>query len=642
MGQWLLQISYNIGLGTSKAWVHDIWFTVMGALIFVCVVLPLILVVAYLTLWERKVLAWSHFRLGPNRAGPFGLFQPLCDAVKLLIKEDIVPLKIDWIVWFLAPIVAFAPMVACFLAIPMSHGDAILKLPHYALPQMFSVDMVAADFGVGILLIISLSSLVVVGIITAGIGSNNKYSMFGGVRSAGQIISYEVPVILCLLSVVLLTGSMSTVKIIQAQRFIPPRVYGQYLETDNLIVRAGDDFRKFEKRDGSELSDWATLASYFQNTSVNERGANATEAFEIWKKYRDDFRTKFDGQYPELNSQLKSEASPELVSQITNIESQSIQGKNFETGFMSYLSTKGSPHLPFIIPLLIAFIVYFIASVAETNRSPFDLPEGESEIVAGFHTEYTGIKFGLFFLGEYGNMILVSAIATTCFLGGYLGPALSFMKPIADTIGQFFYYFLWFCLKTGILVTVIIWFRATFPRLRVDQLTDFSWKVLVPISMLNLLIIGYLQFADWNLIKLLETNWILWYGNIAKIFHYPAVRILVLLISLPVISDILFPYRKIWLVKWKERIFSKFILFEIFFTLGFLGPEVYGVLIYSNYTVQISNAIVVISYAVSAVLAVWMVFDYIKARRSGVRFIPAILEERERRVDDLIEHQSTW
>ena len=605
MGQWLQQISFNLGLNASTGW-HDLWYVVMGGIIFVFFVLPLILVVAYLTLWERKILAWCHYRLGPNRAGWMGLLQPLCDAVKLLIKEDIVPVRADWYVWFLAPIVAFAPMVACFVVIPMSNAIVQLNIPGSDFPKLLEKPMIGSDLGVGLLLILSLSSLVVVGIFTAGFGSNNKYSMFGGVRSAGQIISYEVPVILTLLTVVLLAGSLSTVSIVKAQRFIAPSSLNHFLQIDYHRTHVSDF-------NSGLLTDWAALEEFLQ-LDESERGKTDAEYAVNWTKHKSQFDMEFIG-LPKDDKSLEEDQNRVYLS-----------AQKLYIDYNNYESTGGSPRLPFVIPLLVGFLVYFLAGVAECNRSPFDLPEGESEIVAGFHTEYSGIKFGLFFLGEYGNMILICSIAVTCFLGGWMGPALDFMAPIANFVGQYLYYFAWFFIKVGILVSTMVWFRATFPRLRVDQLTDFAWKVLLPIAVLNLLVIGYLQFSDWNLRTIAETNWTLWYDNLSRPIRYPAIRMLLLFVFMPILSDILYPYRKV--------IQPKYLIAQIVFIFGFMGHDVY-MLMFGNRVIEL--VLQWIFYAGTVALIGLMFIDYLKAKRAGVVFVTAMQEDESQ-----IEDNKSW
>lgn len=286
-----------------------------------------------LTWAERKVAGHMQRRIGPKEVGPYGLFQPLADALKLLGKEILTPGEVEKPLYFLAPVIVFIPVLAAFVVIPF---NAVLQV---------------RDINVGILVVLAFSSLSVLSILFAGWGSNNKYALIGAIRSIAQNIAYEIPLLLSLLPVIMMTNSLSLKDIVEAQK-------------------------------------------------------------NLW--------------------------------------------------FVCYQ------------PL--AFIIYFIASVAETNRTPFDLPEAESELVAGYHTEYSGMRFALFFLAEYSNIFIVSAIATTFFLGGYQGP---FLPGI-----------LWFLIKSYALVFVIIWFRWTFPRVRFDQLLNFSWKVLIPLTFINLLITG--------------------------------------------------------------------------------------------------------------------------------------------------------
>ena len=286
-----------------------------------------------LTWAERKVAGHMQRRIGPKEVGPYGLFQPLADALKLLGKEILTPGQVEKPLYFLAPVIVFIPVLVSFVVLPFNAGLQV------------------KDINVGILVVLAFSSLSVLSILFAGWGSNNKYALIGSIRSIAQNIAYEIPLLLSLLPVIMMTNSLSLKDIVEAQK-------------------------------------------------------------NIW----------------------------------------------------------------FVCCQPLAFIIYFIASVAETNRTPFDLPEAESELVAGYHTEYSGMRFALFFLAEYSNIFIVSAIATTFFLGGYQGP---FLPGI-----------LWFLIKSYALVFIIIWFRWTFPRVRFDQLLNFSWKVLIPLTFINLLITG--------------------------------------------------------------------------------------------------------------------------------------------------------
>ena len=297
-------------------------------------VLAFVVVNALILTWaERKVAGRMQLRIGPKEVGPFGLIQPLADALKLLGKEILTPRNVEKPLYYLAPIIVFIPVLVSFVVIPF---DATLQVK---------------DINVGILVILAFSSLSVLSILFAGWGSNNKYALIGAIRSIAQNIAYEIPLLLALLPIVMMTNSLSLRTIVEAQR-------------------------------------------------------------NIW--------------------------------------------------FVCYQ------------PL--AFLIYFTAAVAETNRTPFDLPEAESELVAGYHTEYSGMRFALFFLAEYTNIFIVSAVATTFFLGGYQGP---FLPGI-----------LWFLIKSYALVFVIMWLRWTYPRVRFDQLLNFSWKVLIPLAFINLLITG--------------------------------------------------------------------------------------------------------------------------------------------------------
>ncbi|WNF37294.1 NADH-quinone oxidoreductase subunit NuoH [Bacillaceae bacterium IKA-2] len=293
--------------------------------------------VMYAIYFERKVIGYMQVRIGPNRHGPWGLLQTLADVMKLLMKEDIIPTKVDRPIFLIAPVIAFAPAFMIFAAISWSEN-----IP-------------GADLNIGVLYIVGISSITTIGVLMGGWSSNNKYSLMGAMRSIAQMISYEIPLVLAIIGVVLLAGSLNLRDIVFAQ----------------------------------------------------QEG--------LW----------------------------------------------------------------FIIPQFFGFIIFMIASIAELNRSPFDLPEAESELVSGYHTEYTGFRMAFFFLAEYVYAIAISAIATTLFLGGWLGPVLPGI--------------VWFFLKMALFMFVWFWLRATLPRVRVDQLMAFGWKVLIPLALLNIVITAVIK-----------------------------------------------------------------------------------------------------------------------------------------------------
>jgi NADH-quinone oxidoreductase subunit H len=327
-------------------------------------ILPFALIAVLL---ERKVSAHLQDRLGPMRVGYHGLLQTIADILKLIQKEDIVAESTDKKLFNIAPVLVFAGSYAVFAAIP------------------FSGAFIGSGADVGIFFIIAVSSLVVAGILMAGWASNNKYSLLGAMRSAAQIISYEIPTALVVLSIVMLTGTLS-------------------LETMSV-----------------------QQTSFFWNWNLFGGAAD---------------------------------------------------------GFVQILL------LPFTV---VAFVIFYISSLAEVNRTPFDIPEAESELVAGYHTEYSGMKFAMFFLAEYANMFAVSAIAVAIFLGGYQSP----FGYIGNTIGIEwlvpFEQLFWFTIKGVGLVIVQIWLRWTLPRLRVDQLMTVCWKYLIPYAFVNLIIIGLIS-----------------------------------------------------------------------------------------------------------------------------------------------------
>lgn len=305
----------------------------------VAIVLPLMGAVAYLTLAERKVIGYMQVRIGPNRVGYFGLLQPLADGIKLLFKEIVLPTASNKGLFLLAPVLAIAPAFAAWAVVP------------------FDVNMVLADVDAGLLYILAMTSVAVYGVIIAGWASNSKYAFLGSLRSAAQIVSYEIAMGFALVGVLMCANSLNLGKIVMGQ--------------------AGG----------------------------------------FWHWY--------------------------------------------------------------FIPLFPLFIVYFISAVAETNRAPFDVAEGESEIVAGFHVEYSGMAFAIFFLAEYANMILVTMLAALMFLGGWLSP----VPFIPDS-------FLWLLAKVAFLLFLFLWFRATFPRYRYDQIMRLGWKVFIPITIVWIVFVG--------------------------------------------------------------------------------------------------------------------------------------------------------
>lgn len=322
----------------------DSWF---GGFIVLVVKLGLVLIgllfmASYLVYAERKFLARLQIRLGPNRAGPFGLLQPFADFVKLMTKEDTVPAGADRVIFLFAPAVAAAPAFLIFAVVPFGES---LNLGNRVVP------MVIIDLNVGLLYALALSSLGVYGVALGGWASNSKYSFLGGIRGVSQMISYELPLGLSLVPVVMMARSFSLVDIVEAQ------------------------------------------ARY-----------------------------------------------------------------------------------PFILVQPVSFIIFFVSAMAEIKRIPFDLPEAENELVAGYHTEYSGMRFGIFFLGEYVTMVALGSLVAVFFLGGWHGP---WLPP-----------FIWFFLKMIMVPFVMIWIRGTLPRLRYDQLMNLGWKFLVPIALVNIVVTG--------------------------------------------------------------------------------------------------------------------------------------------------------
>ncbi|MEJ2059618.1 MAG: NADH-quinone oxidoreductase subunit NuoH [Gammaproteobacteria bacterium] len=320
----------------------------------VAIIAPLLLVVAYLTFAERKIIGYIQVRIGPNRVGPRGWLQPIADAVKLLFKEIILPTNANRFLFYMAPVLAFGTALAAWAVIP------------------FDAHLVLANVNAGLLYLLAITSLGVYGVIIAGWASNSKYALLGAMRSAAQIVAYEIAMGFALVGVLMAAGSLNLGDIVRAQQ--------------------------------------------------------------------------------------------------------------------------GSVYHWFLLPLLPLFLVYLISGVAETNRAPFDVAEGESEIVAGFHVEYSGMAFAIFFLAEYANIILISALTVVMFLGGWLSPfegilpAAAFKVPVIGALlGPGVH---WFIVKTFFFMFLFLWFRATFPRYRYDQIMRLGWKVLIPVTIVWLVVEG--------------------------------------------------------------------------------------------------------------------------------------------------------
>ena len=340
-------------------WGPGAWALVKNAVLILGIIIPIALCVAFLTLWERKLIGWMQIRIGPNRVGPLGLLQPFADVLKLVFKEVIVPAGADRFLFVTAPMITLMAALAAWAVIP------------------FAPEAVLADGDAGLLYVMAITSMGVYGVIVAGWASNSKYAFIGAMRSAAQIVAYEIAMGFALVCVLLVSQSLNLVEIVNAQS-----------------------------------------RGYFAHKGLN---------FLSWNW----------------------------------------------------------------LPLFPMFLVYFISGTAETNRSPFDVAEGESEIVAGFHVEYSGTPFALFFLAEYANMILVSTLATIMFLGGWApfidAPLLSAIPPFA-----------WLFAKVFFMVSLFLWFRATFPRYRYDQIMRLGWKVFIHATIVWLVVIAVWMQTPWN------------------------------------------------------------------------------------------------------------------------------------------------
>ncbi|HEX7650564.1 MAG TPA: NADH-quinone oxidoreductase subunit NuoH [Noviherbaspirillum sp.] len=337
-----------------------VWPLIWTLVKIVVVVLPLMGCVAYLTLWERKMIGWMHIRLGPNRVGPAGLLQPIADALKLLLKEIVVPARANKALFVIAPVMTIMPALAAWAVVP------------------FGPETVLANVNAGLLFVMAISSMEVYGVIIAGWASNSKYAFLGAMRASAQMVSYEIAMGFALVIVLMVSGSLNFTDIVMSQS-----------------------------------------KGYFADKGL---------------------------------------------------------------GFLSWNW----------LPLLPIFVIYVISGIAETNRHPFDVVEGESEIVAGHMVEYSGMSFAMFFLAEYANMILISMLASLMFLGGWASPV-SFLNWIPGWI--------WLGMKTFVVVSMFIWARASFPRYRYDQIMRLGWKVFIPLTLAYLVIVAAWMQTSWNIWK---------------------------------------------------------------------------------------------------------------------------------------------
>ena len=336
------------------------WWTLIKIL---CVILPLMGLVAYLTLWERKMLGWIQIRIGPNRVGPMGLLQPIADAVKLLFKEIIIPSKSGKALFVIGPILTIMPAMAAWSVIP------------------FGPEAVLANVNAGLLLLMSITSMEVYGIIIAGWASNSKYSFIGAMRASAQMVSYEIAMGFVLVIVLMVSGSLNFIEIVNGQS-----------------------------------------VGKFHDMGIN---------FLSWNW----------------------------------------------------------------LPLLPVFVVFLVSGLAECNRHPFDVVEGESEIVGGHMVEYSGMSYAMFYLAEYANMMLIGIVASLMFLGGWSAPLA--VLDIGGAFGGFF----WLFLKTFCIVSIFIWTRGTFPRYRYDQIMRLGWKVFIPLTLAYLVFVAAWMQTSWNIWK---------------------------------------------------------------------------------------------------------------------------------------------
>ncbi|MDH4395456.1 MAG: NADH-quinone oxidoreductase subunit NuoH [Limnobacter sp.] len=353
-----VDLIYNFGSDL----LGPVWMPVWTLIKIMVITLPLLGLVAYLTYWERKMIGWMHIRKGPSHVGPFGLLQPIADAVKMMFKEIIVPTNANKGLFIIAPMMTIMPALAAWAVMP------------------FGPDTVLANVNAGLLYLMAITSLEVYGVIIAGWASNSKYAFLAAMRASAQMVSYELAIGFVLVTVLLVTGSLNITEIVNVQ---------------------------------------------------------------------------LKGQFADMG--------------------------------LTFLSWNWLPLLPL-------FVIYMISAVAETNRHPFDVVEGESEIVAGHMVEYSGMSFAIFFLAEYANMILLSCLAAVMFLGGWSAPV--DFAPFTWIPG-----WIWLGLKTFIMVSFFVWFRASFPRYRYDQIMRLGWKVFIPLTLVWLVFVAGWMQTPWNIWK---------------------------------------------------------------------------------------------------------------------------------------------
>lgn len=351
---------FGQGLISAGWWPAVVWPIVWTLLKIVVVVLPLMGAVAYLTLWERKFLGWMQVRLGPNRVGPWGLLQPIADALKLLTKEILVPTAASKGLFFIGPILTIMPAMAAWAVIP------------------FGPEVALANINAGLLFVMAITSMEVYGVVISGWASNSKYSFLGALRASAQMVSYEISMGFCLVIVLMVSGSMNLTEIVMGQS-----------------------------------------RGYFADSGL---------------------------------------------------------------GFLSWNW----------LPLLPVFAVYIISGLAETNRHPFDVVEGEAEIVAGHMVEYSGMSYAMFYLAEYANMWLISILAALMFMGGWL-------SPVDSAVFNWIPGWIWLGLKTFMVVSLFIWVRATFPRFRYDQIMRLGWKVFIPVTLVCLVVVASWMQTPFNI-----------------------------------------------------------------------------------------------------------------------------------------------